>query len=207
MIETIQWLGHGSFRIEGPPLIYINPWRVARAAFHADVILIGHDHYEHFSLADIEKLRGPTTRVITNEKTGSQIDGAQVLRPWQSITIERARVTAVPAYSPDDLRHKEEDGGLGFVISVNFFDIYYAGDTMTIPEMARLQPDIVILPIDGAGTLTVEEAVAVVNQMRPRYVLPSNYGADSVGATLQDARAFQELVGQRAEVILPPLSR
>ncbi|MBC8098683.1 MAG: MBL fold metallo-hydrolase, partial [Armatimonadetes bacterium] len=115
---------------------------------------------------------------------------------------------AVPAYSLNDPRHALDEGGLGFVISLNFYDIYYAGDTGVIPEMQRLQPDIAILPIDGAnGTLSVEQAVEVVKQMRPRTVLPCNWGAGGEGATPQDAQRFKDLVGDRAEVIIPTLPR
>lgn len=187
-------------------MIYINPWRVSRAAFHADVILIGHDHYEHFSPADIEKLRGPETLIVTNEKVSQMVEGATVLRPWHSMTVDRARLTAIPAYSPDDHRHAEKEGGLGFIISLNFYDIYYAGDTKTIPEMDRLQPDIMILPIDGHGTLTVDEAAALVKKMRPRYVIPCNWGTGGDSAPPQDAQTFKEQVGDRSEVIIPSLA-
>src|SRR6266436_10413171 len=71
IIERIEWLGHGSFRIQGMPLIYIDPWRVARNAFHADIILVTHDHYDHCSPADVEKLRGPGTVVISNNPVTS----------------------------------------------------------------------------------------------------------------------------------------
>ncbi len=203
MIERIHWLGHGSFFIEGPPLIYLSPWRVVRSAFHADAILIGHDHYEHFSPADIEKLRGPDTLVIGNEKVCGMVNGATLLRPWHSLTLDRARITAIPAYSPDDPRHAPGEGGLGFLISLYFYDIYYAGDTGIIPEMERIHPDIAILPIDGNGTLTVDQAVEVVKQMRPRYVIPSNHGTGGGGATNEEVRAFRDQVGDRAEVIIP----
>jgi L-ascorbate metabolism protein UlaG (beta-lactamase superfamily) len=199
MLEQIQWLGHGSFFIQGPPLIYINPWRVARHTFHADVLLISHDHYDACSLADIDKLRGTQTRVIGNEKVAAEVQGSEVLRPWQSLTIDRARINAVPAYSPNSHYHPLEDGGLGFVISVNYYDIYYAGDTQIIPEMARIRPDIAILPIDGNGTMTVSEAAEVVKQMRPRWVIPSNWGP----ATEMNVRLFKREVGGRAQVIIP----
>src|SRR3990172_1614703 len=140
MIDRIRWHGHGSFSIQGPPLIYINPWRVPGGAFHADVILIGHDHYDHFSPADIDKLRGPDTRIVTNERVAAQLPGCTVLRPWQSISVDRASIKAIPAYSPHDLRHPREEGGLGFVISLNYFDVYYAGDTGIIPEMELIHP-------------------------------------------------------------------
>lgn len=203
MIDSIQWLGHGSFLIQSQPIIYINPWRVVRTAFHADVILIGHDHYDHCSVADVDKLRGPETKIIGNERVAASIPDTIVLRPWQSINIDRARITAVPAYSPDDLQHPLSDGGLGFVISLNFYDIYYAGDTGLIPEMQRLHPDIAILPIDNEGTLSIETAVEAVSILRPRYVLPCNWGPTGPGASELDAREFKNRVGGRAEVILP----
>ncbi len=201
MIDQIKWLGHGSFFIQGPPLIYINPSLVARNTFLADVILVGHHHDEHFSLASIDKLRGAQTQIFTNEYLAKEIEGSTVLRPWQSVMVERAGIKAIPAYSPNGWQHPQSNGGLGFIISVNYYDIYYAGDTQIIPEMASIRPDIAILPIDGNGTLTVQEAVEVVKQMRPRWVIPCNWGP----GTQADARLFKKEVSGRAEVVLPPL--
>jgi L-ascorbate metabolism protein UlaG (beta-lactamase superfamily) len=206
MIDQIQWLGHGSFIIQTSPLIYINPWRVARNAFHADVILISHDHYDHCSLADVDKLRGPHTLVIGNERVAAEIGDCMVIRPWQSLCIDRVGIKAVPAYSPDDWRHPLSDGGLGFIISVKLYDIYYAGDTEIIPEMADLHPDIAILPIDGRGTMNVDDAAHLVERMRPRWVIPSNWGTGttSEGSSRLDALAFKQRAGKTAEVVLLP---
>ena len=203
MIENIQWHGHGSFSIQGPPYIYIDPWRVVRNAFHPDVILITHDHYNHCSVADVTKLRGKDTQVICNERVADQIEGATILRPWQSITIDKISIKAIPAYSPDGTQHPKENGGLGFVISIDFHDIYYAGDTKKIPEMERIHPDIAILPIDNDDTLSINEAVEVVELMRPRWVMPANWGTVGEGASKVDALEFKKLVGGKAEVVIP----
>ncbi|MCU0482123.1 MAG: MBL fold metallo-hydrolase [Anaerolineae bacterium] len=203
MIDNIQWLGHGSFVIQSDPLIYINPWRITRKVFHPDAILIGHEHHQHFSIPDIEKLRGADTKIIGNTMIANQLPETTILRHWNSISISKASIKAVPAYSPNHPKHALDAGGLGFVISLNFYDIYYAGDTQTIPEMSRIHPDIAILPIDGDGTLTVEEAAEVVHTMRPRWVIPSNWGYPSEGATLIDAQRFKRLVGDSATVIIP----
>ncbi len=208
MIESIQWLGYGSFLIQGPPIIYINPWRVTRRAFHADIILIGHDHYEHCSPADIEKLRGPDTIVIGNEKVAAQIHDCTILRPMQSMTFDRTSIKTLPAYTPGKLHHPKEEGGLGFLISLNFYDIYYAGDTGRIPEMQLIHPDIAILPIDGSGTMTVQEAAELVKTMKPRWVFPANWGVNSTtGASYIDAQTFKNLVSNYAEVIIPLQTR
>lgn len=187
--------------IQGPPLIYINPWRLSRVTFLADVVLVGHSHYEHFSPTDIEKVRGEDTIILTNSFVAAQMPGAEVLREYQSKVVDRARITALPAYSPSSSLHKREDGGLGFMISVNLYDIYYAGDTEITPEVARVSPDIAILPIDGNGTLSVEDAASLVREMRPRYVIPSNWGAG--GVSQADVDRFKRLVGERSEVHVP----
>lgn len=187
--------------IHGTPLIYINPWRLSRVTFLADVVLVGHSHYEHFSPTDIDKVRGPDTLILTNQDVAAQMPGAEVLREYQSRVVDRARITALPAYSKDSPLHKREDGGLGFLISVNLYDIYYAGDTEITPEVQRIAPDIAILPIDGNGTMSVEDAAMLVREMRPRYVIPSNWGAG--GVTLADVERFKRLVGERSEVHIP----
>lgn len=200
MLNSIRWLGHSSFVIQGTPTIYINPWRTTRTEQPADVILISHEHYENFSVADIEKLRGPNTRIIANERVSSELEGCTVLRPWQSVSVGRVCIKAVPAYSPSDPRHAQTQGGLGFIISVNFYDIYYAGDTQLIPEMGALKPDIAILPIDGNGTMTADDATQAVAQMRPRWTIPCNWNNGSRAS----AYIFQRQSSPHTEVVLLP---
>jgi L-ascorbate metabolism protein UlaG (beta-lactamase superfamily) len=200
MIERIEWLGHASFRIQGMPLIYIDPWRVARNAFLADIILVTHDHYDHCSPADVEKLRGPGTIVVTNSMAAKLIDGATVLRPWQVLNVDRACIKAIPAYNS---HHPKDFEGLGFVISLDHYDIYYAGDTDLIPEMSTIHPDIAILPIGGRQTMGVENAAEAVRQLHPRWVIPSHWGSPAEGGTAVDVRLFTERVKDLAELVLP----
>jgi L-ascorbate metabolism protein UlaG (beta-lactamase superfamily) len=203
MIDNIQWLGYGSFRIQGPPLIYIHPWRVVRSTFHAEVILIGNEHYASCSTADVRKLTGPETKILGNEAVKEEIPDCEILRPWQSITIENASIKGIPAYSTKRMQYPKEAGGLGFVISVNLYDIYYAGNTEITPEMDLIRPDIAILPIAGDGMLDIEGAVEVVKKMRPRWVIPSHWGDVGESATHISAQEFKKAVGGRADVVIP----
>lgn len=203
MIENIRALGHGSFLIQSNPIIYINPWKIASTPFLADVILVGHDHYDHFSPVDIDRLRAPNTQVISNAKVAQQYPHATVLREWQYAKVDRATIRTIPAYSPNDIRHPRADGGLGFIISLNFYDIYYTGDTQWIPEMETIRPDILILPIDDNGTFSIMDALEAVQKLRPRWVIPCNWGVAGAGVTRKEAQEFKHLVGGRAEVVLP----
>lgn len=194
MIENVQWLGYGSFLIKGSPKIYINPWRTARTDIPADIILISHHHYESCSIADIERLRADHTVILAPERVAQEIPGCTILRAWQSMTFGRVCIKAVPAYHPTDPLHSQKDGGLGFVISMNFYDLYYAGDTGLTPELLSVRPDIAILPIDGEGTLNAEEAAEAVAAMRPRIAIPCNWGTGAEAATRVDAGRFESAI-------------
>ncbi|MEW6579107.1 MAG: MBL fold metallo-hydrolase [Chloroflexota bacterium] len=202
MIDRIQWLGHGSFLIQGPPLIYINPWRVSRSAFHPDAILITNDLYDHCSPGDIDKLRGPQTMIIANPAASNVLgDGALLLRSWQSVNVSGARITAVPAYTRSDY-YPASKGGLGFVISIDYYDIYYAGTTDFVPELEKIRCDVAILPLSGGpGTLDLERTVELVRVLQPRWVIPSHWG--TFGGTALDVQALERALSDLATVVAP----
>lgn len=193
MIDQIHWLGHASFRIEGPPLIYVNPWRVARTAFLADAILLSNDQYDHCSPADVEKLRGPNTVIVGNAQSAHVIGNhVVVLRPWQSLNIGAARITAVPAYTYTN-HHPVSKGELGYVISIGYYDIYYAGCTDFVPELSRIRADVAILPLAaGEGTMSMDNLAALARSVNPSWVIPSHWG--SMNGTQYDVQALARTI-------------
>ena len=199
MLDRIKWQGGGSFRIEGEPSIQIAPWRVARQAKLPDVILIGSDRYDHCSPADVAKLRGADTQIIGSQRVADVLDGATVLRAWQSIRVGKATITAVPAIAANSGDHSAT---LGFRISLDMHDIYYVGDSAQTASSQVIRPDILMLPIGGGrGRMTLDEALRLVEMLKPRWAIPYNWGGGS-GATELDARSFQSRVGDGAEAIL-----
>ncbi len=200
MIDRIHWLGHASFRVEGPPLIYINPWRVARSAFHADVILISNDQYDHCSPADVEKLRGPQTVVIASERAAGVLgENVAILRPWQSFNVGAARITAVPAYTYAG-QHPISKGELGFIISIGYDDIYYTGYTDLVPELEHIRADVIIVPLlSGQSALSVEHAAELARAVGARWVVPSHWGQQ--GGTHYDVQALARALAGEAEVV------
>lgn len=176
MLDQIHWLGNSSFHIDTTPVIYINPWRISAPPAPADVILVGSDKHDSCSVPDIEKLRGPGTRIIACECAAAELAGAEILRPYQTISLGRLSIKGIPVL--DARPTGAASAALGFVISINYYDIYYAGDTLVTPDMAALRPDVVILPVDGA-VMTAEEAARAVASMRPRWAIPCKWNSVS----------------------------
>ncbi len=205
MLERIQWLGRSSFSLQGPPLIYIDPTGITRNAFLADVILVSQATYEHCSPLDIRKLVGPNTLIVGNEDVAQMLEGhvVQTLRPWQSLTVGKARITAVPGAIPA-LRNGGERASLGFLISLDYYDLYYAGSVLSLPEDIQIRPDIAILPVrhTHTGLMSIDTAVEVVRKLRPRWVIPSHWNPSNGGGYL-DVKAFQAALAGLAEVVIP----
>ena len=205
MLDRIRWLGQSSFLLQGPPLIYIDPYGISRSAFLADVILVSRASYEYCSPADIRKLLGPGTQVIGDEAVDALLDdiSVNVVRPWQSVTMDRVRITAVP-HGQTDNDQAATPSGTGFLISLDYYDVYYAGDTAQVPETIPLRPDVAIIPIRNAasGLMSIEQAVRAVEILKPRWVVPSQWSTASGGGYL-DLRAFQAAVGDLADVVVP----
>jgi len=208
MIERIHWLGHASFRINGPPhhdrspVIYIDPWRLPDGSTRADLILISHDHYDHCSPEDIALIKKPDTIIISNQRVAHMLGGdVRVLGPWQgAMRVGDASIRTIPAYTLHKAYHDKAYGGLGFLISMMRHDIYYAGDTDLIPEMDKIYCDIAILPVGGAFTMNYDDAAEAVRRMRPRYAIPMSYGREIPGSQY-DGQHFCQLVNSGVQAL------
>ncbi len=204
MIDAIRWHGHATFSIEGTPRIMIDPWRVSDDGPPPDVILVSHSDYDHCSPADVQKLRAPHTIVIASADAAAYLDDpVTVLRPWQVINIGRTSIKGVPAYTFDG-RHPAHREDLGFVISRDYTDIYYAGDTDFVPELRNIYADIAILPVTTReGTLPLSQAKDLVASLGPRYVIPSHIGNHPSSAGRLAMQAFSRELGALTDIVAP----
>ena len=82
VLKRISWLGHDSFRIGGQPTIYFDPWKL-KSFPPADIILISHDHFDHFSKDDVAKLCKADTVVVTTPVVAEQLTGGKAVQEQQ----------------------------------------------------------------------------------------------------------------------------
>lgn len=192
MYDRLHWLGHDSFRIDAEMTIYIDPWKLAKDSPPADLILITHEHHDHFSKEDIEKIRRRDTQVVVTPTVAQGLSGAvREVHPGDRVELEGVTVEVLPAYNIEKRFHPRSAGHVGYVIAVDGLRIYHAGDTDAIPEMRDLAPDIALLPVSGTYVMNPDEALEAIRLLQPKLVVPMHYG-DIVG-TLADAERLRSL--------------
>jgi len=132
--DGIHWLGHDSFRIDGPVTVYVDPWQLPKGSPPADVILVTHDHFDHLSADDIKLLAKADTVVVGPESVTSQVTGVKTVtvKVGDTVTVQGVTVTAVAAYNTNKFRepgkvfHPQESGYVGYVIEADGRTVFVA---------------------------------------------------------------------------------
>ena len=198
MIKNLHWLGHSGFKITGSKIVYIDPYKISDTET-ADLILITHEHYDHLSRKDIEKISGPETIVIIPASVVASFPRQKAMKPGDVLEMEGVRIEAVPAYNLDKPFHSKSKQWVGYVVTLDGTRYYHAGDTDHIPEMKTIQTDVALLPVGGTYTMTAEEAAEAVQDIHPKIAVPMHWG--SVVGSKSDAERFGELC--TCEVYIP----
>ena len=201
LIDSVEWLGHSGFRVlAGRASVYIDPYRVADGAPKADLILITHGHYDHFSPQDVERLTEKRTWLVAPAAVAERVGGNVVsIAPGEAVEDELVRgvaVRAVAAYntskrdSDGNVFHPRAAGWVGYELNFRGERLYHSGDTDVIPEMDTVSGvDVALLPVSGVYVMTAEEAAEAARRIQPHVAVPMHWG-EHIG-TLDDALSFR----------------
>jgi L-ascorbate metabolism protein UlaG (beta-lactamase superfamily) len=193
LLKGIRWLGHASFLIEDSITIYIDPYDLPMHLPPADLILITHDHGDHFSPGDLGKILKAATVVVSVKSVcgdlPKKVKHSRVVAPGDTITVGEVTITAVPAYNIDKDFHPKKKGWVGFVLEFEGRSIYHAGDTDLIPEMKDIDADVALLPAGGTYTMDADEAARAAEVIKPRVAIPMHWG--KIVGSEKDAQAFK----------------
>ena len=115
MLNNIEVLCHSAIRMKKGKIIYVDPFHIEKNYQDADIILITHSHYDHFSEKDIEKVRKADTIIYVTE---DYVENARQLgfsenkiigvKPNQTYYEGNMEINTVPAYNVNKQFHTIE---------------------------------------------------------------------------------------------------
>lgn len=197
-------VSHASFVMETPAgVIYSDP--VGEPSQYedlppADLILVTHEHGDHYNAETLNALVDEGTALMTNPAVHEMLPAnlkanAGTLANGDSTEWKGVKIEAIPAYNTTEGRTDFHPEGRdnGYVLSFDGFRVYISGDTEDIPEMRALENiDLAFLSMNLPFTMDVEQAASAVAEFQPAYVYPYHYRGRDGGT--QDPEEFAKLV-------------
>jgi L-ascorbate metabolism protein UlaG (beta-lactamase superfamily) len=186
----ITFLGHASlmFGYQGKT-IYVDPvgnpsgTPIDYAKLpKADLILVTHEHFDHFDPKVIGVLRQKGTQIVLTRACADKVSVGSVLKNGEQTTIQKIMIEVVPAYNivqkrPDGQPFHPKGVGNGYILNFGQTRVYVAGDTENTPEMKQLKNiDIAFLPMNLPYTMTPEMVADAAQAFGPKILYPYHYG-------------------------------
>ena len=150
----------------------------------ADVILVTHEHFDHFDRGAIAALKKEGTEIVANPAVQKMLGSGVAMANGESRVVAKGiKLDAVPAYNttPDHAKFHPKGRDNGYVLTIDGLRIYIAGDTEDIPEMANLKDiDVAFLPCNQPYTMTPEQVAKAARTIKPKVLFPYHYSQTPV---------------------------
>ncbi len=163
-MPKLYYQGHGSFRILSNDniVIYVDPYIDDGCELPADLVLISHEHHDH-NKTELLTMKEDTLVLRASDLL---VDGC-----YKSADHKGIHVQAVQAYN----KNHDRNACVGFLVTVDGKSIYCAGDTSTteqMNEMAAMNLDYALLPMDGKYNMDPAEASACAKLIGAKHNIP-----------------------------------
>ena len=199
MLENVEVLYHSSIKIKDNKIIYIDPFKIDKDYNDADIVFITHDHFDHYSEEDIDKVINENTIIIIPEelltkllRKGINKNAVITVESNKEYMVQGIKFETIPAYNTNKTFHPKENDWVGYIITLDGIRYYIAGDTDITEENRKVKCDVAFVPVGGTYTMNYSEAAELVNIIKPKIAVPIHYG--SVVGTKQDATNFIKLL-------------
>ena len=174
-----------------------------KGATPPDLILVTHEHADHYSVPTLTDLMGPNTLIVAPQDVANMLPDAlkaktRVMKNGDKMTIAGIPIEAVPAYNvtPDRLMYHPKGRDNGYVLNLGGKSVYFAGDTEETPELKALKNiDVAFIPMNLPYTMTEDAAAQWTKDFKPKIVYPYHYG-------MSDVNKYKAAVGKASDVRL-----
>jgi L-ascorbate metabolism protein UlaG (beta-lactamase superfamily) len=185
----ITFIGHGTLMFTfGGKIIHVDPYsRVADYSQlpKADLILITHEHGDHFNPDVISMIKKDNTEIILTKMCSEKVDGI-IMKNGDVKTVMDLKIEAIPAYNIVHMRrenmpyHPKGDGN-GYIITFGNKRVYVAGDTENTPAMN--------LPY----TMSPEMVADAAKAFKPKILYPYHYGQTDTSEIVELLKDVKEV--------------
>ncbi len=181
----IKWYGHAAFLITSDQgiKIILDPYEpgafggqlsYGKIPDQADVVLVSHDHADH---NDTKSLPG----------------SPQVVKGSGSKTVKGIIVKGVATYH-DPSKGSERGANTIYNLQVDGIQVCHLGDLghgLSEKEVKEIGPvDILLLPVGGFFTIDAKEASRIVDQIKPKVVIPMHFKTEKCGFPIASVDDF-----------------
>jgi L-ascorbate metabolism protein UlaG (beta-lactamase superfamily) len=175
----IEYLGHACFRltsVEGTKVV-LDPFDGRELGYpmpsvDADYVLVSHEHTDHNYVA---ALKGNPTAIKRDYKSKDISVKAIHVFHDEEVGAKRGRNTIFTI-------------GMDGMVLAHLGDLGHILDEQILRSMGKV--DILFIPVGGTFTIDAAKASIVVDQVKPKVVIPMHFGTPSLPFRLQKVDAF-----------------
>lgn len=167
-----------------------------------DIILITHEHGDHYNAEILGKLKGEKTEFLVTKVVGEKLGYGKIVANGEAIVSKNVKIDVLPAYNitPERSNFHKQGVGNGYLVTLGGKRIYIAGDTEDIPEMRGLKNiDYAFIPINLPYTMDPAQAASGVAAFAPKVVYPYHFRSTGDNVYL-NAEKFRDLLKDRGDI-------
>ncbi|MBR1386537.1 MAG: MBL fold metallo-hydrolase [Bacilli bacterium] len=186
MLDNVEVFCQSTIKISCDLVLYFDPFKIENESHDADIIFITHDHFDHFDINSILKIKKDDTFIVVPSTLESDVksyferDKILVVEPNNSYLVKNISFKTVRAYNINKDFHPKNKNWVGYLVSINNINYYIMGDTDDTLDARSVSADVLFIPIGGVYTMNYMEAVDFTNYVKPKVAVPIHYG-DIVG--------------------------
>lgn len=138
-----------------------------------DVILISHEHFDHFEKDSVDYFCSKYKSIVVGPK---EVTKQLTLSKQQerTVNVDDEIIVATIKIKTVTAQHHQSFYPIGFILEKDNTAIYFAGDTTNLPPINK-KIDLALMPCGGIFTTDIFEFISMARQLKCNVAIPMHY--------------------------------